>query len=77
MKQIYVGIIGEIFGYGLMILGHSEEQCRDGLRKEVDEWRNNMGEESSQQIFDKAFEDWGGSIKQVEIGKIYYDGFAE
>lgn len=28
-------------------------------------------------LFDKAFEYWGGSIEEVDIGKVYYADFKE
>ena len=30
---------------------------------------------TSQKIFLEAFEYWGGCVEEVEIGKVYYDGF--
>ena len=70
MDTIWVGQIPEIFGYGIMVLGHDEKSCRKALRKAYKDWNGQLG-------FDRAFDNWGGSIQEVEIGKVYYDNFGE
>ena len=75
MDKIFIGTIEGIFGYGMSVFGHSEKECMKALRKHYDEWRKSMGNETSKKIFDEAFDYWGGSIKVIEKGVVYFDNF--
>lgn len=83
-KTIWVGIIPEIFGYGLSVVGESEEDCRKALQSAYRAWvkgtyddYGDMRHENGKKMtrFEKAMENWGGRIEKIELGKIYYDNF--
>jgi hypothetical protein len=76
MKKITIwyGCIPGIFGYGVSAIGETESEVRRELIRGFTQMRINYG---SSTPFNKAFEDWGGIIKQVESGKSYYEGLGE
>ena len=75
MDKIFIGNIEGIFGYGMSVFGHSEKECMEALRKHYYEWRKSRGQETTKEIFLNAFEHWGGSIKVIEKGVVYFDNF--
>jgi hypothetical protein len=85
-RMIWVGQIGSIFGYGLLVLETSEKACKEALEGKYNEWVDGRGDEDDYPTqynedgtemtrFEKAMENWGGTVEEVEIGKVYYDGF--
>ncbi len=74
-KTIWIGTIEGIFGYGMIVIGNSETQVMESLRKEYDDWKKSRKESTSKKIFLEAFENWGGLVDEVEIGKVYFDNF--
>lgn len=77
MDKIFIGTIEGIFGYGMSVFGHSEKECMKALRKAYDKWRKSRGQETSKEIFLNAFEHWGGYVREVEKGVVYFDNFNE
>lgn len=85
MSKIWVGQIPDIFGYGLLVLEMSEDKCRKALRKAYNEWAKNYPDtygrmegddgKALRSRFDKAMYQWGGSVMEVEVGKVYCDNF--
>jgi len=84
MKTIWVGIIPDIFGYGISVAEESEEKCLKALKKIYRDWvkgepdtygimRHENGKAMTR--FEKAMEHWGGRVEEIELGKCYYDNF--
>ncbi len=71
-RYIWVGQIPEIFGYGIIVLDKNEELATKALKREFYRWKR---AQPSPSTFKSAFEDWGGRIEKVELGKAYCDGF--
>ena len=84
-KTIWIGVIPDIFGYGITVAEESEEACLKALQK--DYAKNSKGSSDDYGIqydengkrmtrFEKAMENWGGRINEIELGKIYWDNFS-
>lgn len=85
-KTIWIGIIPDIFGYGMSVVGESEEECLKTLRRAYRDWSKDrsddygdMRDENGRKLtrFEKAMENWGGRITEVELGKTYFDNFGD
>lgn len=74
-QTIWVGMIPEIFGYGMTVIGNSEAECMKALRAEYKEWKKQRPDPSTN--FKKSFEYFGGSVQEIEIGKVYFEDFRE
>ena len=83
-KTIWVGIIPDIFGYGMSVAAESEAECLKALKKDYaksSEGRSDdygdMRDENGKKLtrFEKAMENWGGRIEEIELGKVYWDNF--
>lgn len=84
-RTIWLGIIPDIFGYGINVLEDSEEACEKALKRAYREWSKgtcddygDMRDDNGKKMtrFEKAMENWGGRIEEVELGKVYFDNFA-
>lgn len=91
MKTIWIGTIPGIFGYGISVAEETEEKCIKALQtaytkcvEEGDqqfhasdnEYKNQFYEDGTEMTrFEKAFDYWGGSISEIELGKEYSDDF--
>lgn len=72
-KHIFIGVIPEIFGYGINVAASTKEGAMDALRKAYDEWKVARPDPSTN--FDKSFAYYDGHVIKVELGKGYHDGF--
>lgn len=72
-KTIFVGVIPDIFGYGINVASDTKEGAMAGLRKAYADWKE--ANPDSTTSFKTSFEYWGGHIIEVELGKGYHDGF--
>jgi len=83
-QYMWVAVINDIFGYGLTVIGKSEEIVMKSIKKEFyvskrnrmkydREWHHYYRDRIS--TFKSAWEDWGGRCKKIELGKVYDDGF--
>jgi hypothetical protein len=72
-KSVYVGVIPDIFGYGINVVSDSRKGAMDALRNAYDEWKAARPDRTTN--FKSSFEYWGGYVVEVELGKGYYDGF--
>jgi hypothetical protein len=72
LVKIWIGEIPQIFGYGINATGETEAQCRAALKQEYLDQRSHWNCDSS---FLEIFEEHGGWIFQIEIGKAYFGGF--
>lgn len=88
MKGLYIGTIDGIFGYGLSVAALTEEEVLINLERAYNEWSETEGREDDypDQLdengnpmtrFQKAFDYWGGDVRKIELGKVYYDNFGE
>lgn len=84
MKTIWVGIIPDIFGYGISVADVSEEKCLKALKKAYGKWTKGepdtygiMRHENGKAMtrFEKAMENWGGRVEEINLGEAYCDGF--
>jgi hypothetical protein len=83
-KTIWIGVIPDIFGYGMSVAAESEAECLKALKKDYaksskgtfDEYEDVCDENGKKLTrFEKAMENWGGRIEEVELGKVYWDNF--
>jgi hypothetical protein len=72
-KTIFIGVIPGIFGYGISVAGESKEDCMKALKKCYAEWKKGYPNEDTN--FKGSFEDWGGRVEEIELGKGYFDDF--
>jgi hypothetical protein len=72
-STIWVGIIPDIFGYGISVAETSKAKAMTALRKSYDEWKEAQPDSSTD--FETSFQYWGGSVTEIELGKAYNDGF--
>lgn len=73
-KTIWVGIIPDIFGYGINVAAETRDEAFDALRREYVDWKKAILQPSSTN-FDESFRYYGGYVIEVELGKGYHDGF--
>jgi hypothetical protein len=85
-KTIWIGIIPDIFGYGISVAAETETDCEKALKKTYRNWSKgrsddygDMRDENGRKLtrFEKAMENWGGRITEVELGKTYFDNFGD
>lgn len=74
MTHIWVGVIPDIFGYGITVASLTEAGAKKGLRKSFQVWKKHRESDTK---FSDAFENWGGYITKVELDKPYNDNFGE
>jgi hypothetical protein len=70
---IWVGIIPNIFGYGISVADTTEAKVMTALRKSYDDWKNANPDPSTD--FETSFQYWGGYVTEVELGADYFEGF--
>jgi hypothetical protein len=75
MKYIWIGVIPDIFGYGISVASLTEAGAKKTLRKAYLECKK--GRTDTETNFKQAFEDWGGYITEAELDKSYADHFRE
>jgi len=75
MKKIFVGTIPDIFGYGMSVVAFTKKECKEALKLKYADWKKQQPNEETS--FTTAFNDWGGYIRPIEIGKVYFDNFGE
>ena len=83
-KTIWIGVIPSIFGYGMTVVAESEAECLKALKKDYRECTKDrsddygdMRDENGKKLtrFEKAMENWGGRIEEIELSKVYWDNF--
>ena len=83
-KTIWIGVIPSIFGYGMTVVAESEAECLKALKKDYRECSKDrsddygdMRDENGKKLtrFEKAMENWGGRIEEIELSKVYWDNF--
>ena len=72
-KIVYVGIVPDIFGYGMNVLGDTEQECVKALKKQFFDWRVKYNMHGMS--FDRMMEYFGGQVFAVEKGTVYLDDF--
>lgn len=72
-KTIWVGVIPDIFGYGINVASETREGAVTALRKAYDDWKVSRPDPSTN--FDKSFDYYGGYVVRVELDKGYHAGF--
>lgn len=65
---VWVGVIPDIFGSGLIVVAKTKASASAALRKEY-------ADRKGVATFAEAFEYWGGYFDRIELGKAYSDGF--
>lgn len=75
MKYIWIGVIPDIFGYGITVASLTKEDAMKALRRGYREWK--VHRENPNTNFKQSFEDFGGRIERIELGKTYCDNFGE
>ena len=69
-KTVWIGMIPEIFGYGIAVIETNEKKCYQALKKALKEWNGEL-------IFKKTMEYYGGEVKEIEFGRSYFDDFKD
>jgi len=78
LRAQWVGVVPDIFGYGMSVLAPSKEAAMKALRAEYKRWKKQLGKHADPTTtFDRSFEEFGGRVAKVEVGKVYYDNFGE
>lgn len=87
-KTIWIGTVEGIFGYGISVIDESEKGCLKAIKKSYTEQSESRGHYDTYEEkfhpngkpytrFEKAMEYWGMHIREIEIGKTYFDNFNE
>jgi hypothetical protein len=74
ITKVWCGHIPEIYGYGIMVMECTEDECRKSLKRMFQAWRKTM---KGTYNYPEAMDYFGGRIFEVVTGKQYYDGFGE
>ena len=74
ITKVWCGHIPEIYGYGIMVIECTEDECRKSLKRMFNAWRKTM---HGAFTYPKAMDYFGGRIFEVVTGKQYYDDFGE
>lgn len=72
-KTIFIGVIPGIFGYGISVASDTREGAMDAMHEAYDDWKKVRPNPDTN--FETSFEEWGGRIEEVVLGKTYYDDF--
>lgn len=72
-KTIFIGVIPDIFGYGINVASDTREGAFTALRQEYADWKKARPDGSTN--FDQSFAYYGGYVVEVELGKGYHAGF--
>jgi hypothetical protein len=72
-KAIWIGMIPDIFGYGINVASDSKANAMAALRKAYDDHKKHNPNPNTN--FDDSFEYWGGSVIKVTLNKPYSDNF--
>jgi hypothetical protein len=70
---LWVGIIPDIFGYGINALGRTKAETEAALRKAYAQHKKAQPDALTD--FETSFQYWGGCVFKVKVGKAYFDGF--
>jgi hypothetical protein len=77
-SKLWVGVIPDIFGYGMTVLSNSKDGAMKALKAEYRRWKKSQGEHADPTTtFAGSYENFGGHIKKIEVGKVYFDNFGE
>ncbi|KZX57771.1 hypothetical protein A3709_19300 [Halioglobus sp. HI00S01] len=71
-EVMYFAEIPDIFGYGINLIDTDEDSARRRLKKAYFAWRDNS---TLDMTFERAVEHFGGGVREIQVGKSYYDGF--
>lgn len=74
MKYIWIGVIPDIFGYGIAVASMTEAGAMKTLRKAYLQCKKHRPNPETN--FKQAFEDWGGYVIEAELDKGYGDNFS-
>lgn len=72
-KTIFVGVIPDIFGYGINVASDTRDGAFTALREAYDDWKKARPDPNT--TFNRSFAYYGGYVIEVELGKGYHDGF--
>lgn len=81
--ELWVGTVPDIFGYGMTVIETSEEKVREALKAKYEDWKADRAKHFPRVLdpepttFEGSFASFGGTIKRIEPGKVYFDNFAE
>lgn len=77
-KELWIGQIPDIFGYGMSVVSESKAGAMKALRLKYAEWKRNLGPMADPTTnFKKSFEYFGGYVGKVDLDRVYHDGFNE
>jgi hypothetical protein len=73
---IWIGVIPDIFGYGISVASYTREGAINALRKRWKEWMATSSFPKTD-TFTEHFERFGGHVTKVSVDKAYYENFGE
>lgn len=73
-RYIWIGIIPDIFGYGICVAEESRALCMQALEKAYEEWKEVQPDPDTN--FKKSFNYYGGRVEKITLGKSYFEDFA-
>lgn len=71
--NVWVGVIPDIFGYGITTIAYTKADAMKALRQSYAVWKKARPDSTTN--FKTSYERFGGTIYQVEIGKAYHEHF--
>jgi hypothetical protein len=74
-NELWVGIIPDIFGYGFSVAGQTAGECKKAMQQEYKRWKKMYPDTETN--FESSFENFGGRIQRISLGKVYYENFGE
>lgn len=72
--KLYYGSMPDVAGYGISVIHNDRDVVVKRMKFAYKKWKKAYKLPWS---FEGAFEYFGATIKEIEIGKIYYDEFKE
>lgn len=75
LTHIWIGVIPDIFGYGISVASLTEDGAMKALRNAYNEWK--VHRPNSSTTFSTSFENFGGRVERIELNKSYCDNFGE
>jgi hypothetical protein len=72
-SNVWVGVIPDIFGYGINAIGHTRAGVMRTLRQSYDEWKKARPDPTTN--FKDSYARFGGAVTKVEIDKAYHNNF--
>lgn len=71
--RIYLAQMPDCFGYGLCVMDTTESGAERALQRAYRGMKRDFG--TTTMSYKEALEYFGGGVEEIELGKVYNDGF--